>query len=203
MLSEREKLWQHVLSDRVRRNSINPVVLYTRHQNQIKREAPMVKEPNPAKELLAAAKRPSKEASPCTQLNVPRPTLSSAASPSAASSAVVVVNNGAVRSQVSKMACLPSTAHRRASSSEDDDLPAKVPKWNGIEEVMEAYQRYVKGIYISLQKLFHMVASWCYCHREIKLEFWSNLIYAKVLNYAAGYFCFNNLQGILNYEKCI
>jgi hypothetical protein len=140
------------LSDRVRRNSINSVVLYTRHQNQMKREAPAIKEPlGGARELNAAAKRSSKEASPCTQLNVPRPMLSSVAPPpSAAGSAVVVVNNGAVRSPVSKMACLPSTAHRRASSSEDDDLPAKVPKWNGIEEVMEAYQRYVKGVYLSL-----------------------------------------------------
>jgi hypothetical protein len=167
VVTEREKLWQHSLSDRFRRNSINPVVLYTRNQNQLKREASAIKEPGGgAKEPMA--KRPSKEPSPCTQLNVPRPTLSSAAPPSAAGSAVAVVNNGAVRSQVSKMACLPSTAHRRASSSEDDDLPAKVPKWNGIEEVMEAYQRYVKGMYSKFS--FH--ANFC----DHTSNFFSNIL---------------------------
>jgi len=131
-------MWQHVLMERVRRKSINSVVLYTSHQNQIKNEVVVINDPVSDTAKEAPPKRPPKMSSPCTQLTVPRPTSSCLPSPA-------VVNNGAVRSQVSKMACLSSTAHRRASSSEDDELPAKVPKWGGLEEVMEAYQRYTKG----------------------------------------------------------
>ncbi|XP_059484898.1 genetic suppressor element 1-like [Neocloeon triangulifer] len=129
--AEREASWQQILSERVRRKSINAVVLYTSQQNQLKKEATAEEASLP--KAPPSKSRLSKMCSPSSQLLVPRP-----------SRPISPVNNGVMRPSVSKLSCLLPVAQRRASSSDEEEIevPTKVPKWTGIEEVMEAYQKY-------------------------------------------------------------
>jgi hypothetical protein len=127
-------VWQAIVAERIRRNSVNTLVLYT-HQRPHNDEDTKheIKRAAPTSSLI------KKSQIMATPLTVPR--LNRPISPT---------QNGVLKAPSLSIVLRHSESGSHppppASTSEEEEPPPKMMKWPGLEEVMEAFQRYHQGI---------------------------------------------------------
>lgn len=150
--SESEVIWQAVLAERLRRKCINSVVVYCNRasgkdhtdltnkvtdgmeSDRLLRVIPEVPNRAKTKRPLSPVTSEKVLVLPVPGQNGTRPLLHIANTPS-----VVLLQNGVKRMAADK---------DWTDGPESPVAEEEKPRWSGIEEIMEAYQRYSQGLYV-------------------------------------------------------